>query len=434
MRIAYVAAGAGGMYCGSCLHDNTLAASLQALGHDVALLPTYTPMRTDEESVSRQQLFYGAINVYLQHRSPLFRRLPRRLSSWLDRPALLHWVSRWRSTTDPHDLGALTLEVLRGEQGPQRGELDRLTDWLEEGFRPDVVYLTNSMFLGMARQLKERLGAPIVVGLVGEDLFIDQLPERARQPVLAEMRRRAADADLFIAPSRYYAATMAALLEIPEARVAVVPLGVRLDDHSQPEPPPARPFTIGFLARICPEKGLHLLVDAFLELAGAFADPPRLRIAGYLDPGERAYHREQLRRLDAAGLGPLVEAVGEVDRAGKLAFLRSLDVLSVPTVYREPKGLFALEAMAAGVPVVLPEHGSFPELLAAAGGGDLFPAGSVSGLAAALRALHDDPERRRRLGERGRQGVRLHFSDERMAETTASLLTGLVSGTLGRTA
>jgi glycosyltransferase involved in cell wall biosynthesis len=434
VRIAYVAAGAGGMYCGSCLHDNTLAASLQGLGHEVALLPTYTPMRTDEQSVSSGRVFYGAVNVYLQHRSPAFQRLPRWLGWCLDRPRLLSWVSRLRSTTDPHDLGALTLDVLRGEHGPQRGELDRLTSWLEESFRPDLVYLTNSMFLGMARQIKDRLAAPVVVGLVGEDLFLEQLPPVARTAVLAEMRRRAADADRFIAPSRYYATTMAALLQVPESRVAVVPLGVHLDDHPPPRAVSSRPFTIGYLARICPDKGLHLLIDAFLELTDTLESPPRLRIAGYLDPGDRAYYRSQLQRLEGRGLGSLVDAVGEVDRAGKIDFLRSLDVLSVPTVYRESKGLFVLEAMASGVPVVLPDHGSFPELLAAAGGGELFRAGSAPDLAACLRGLHDDEVRRRRLGEEGYRGVRLHFSARRMGETTERIFSDLVSGALGRSA
>ena len=91
MRLAYIAAGAGGMYCGSCMHDNTLAAALMRRGVDVALIPTYTPLRTDEESVSLDRVFYGGINVFLQEKLGLFRHHAqvRRLALRPTRPAAL---------------------------------------------------------------------------------------------------------------------------------------------------------------------------------------------------------------------------------------------------------------------------------------------------------------------------------------------------------
>ena len=52
MRVVYLIAGAGGMYCGSCLRDNRLAATLIKQGRDVVLVPLYTPIRTDEADVS----------------------------------------------------------------------------------------------------------------------------------------------------------------------------------------------------------------------------------------------------------------------------------------------------------------------------------------------------------------------------------------------
>ena len=72
MKIAYIAAGAAGMYCGTCIHDNTLVAIIQKKGHDIALIPTYTPLRTDEENVSLNRVFYGGVNVYLQQKLALF--------------------------------------------------------------------------------------------------------------------------------------------------------------------------------------------------------------------------------------------------------------------------------------------------------------------------------------------------------------------------
>lgn len=429
MRIAYIAAGAAGMYCGSCLHDNTLAAALMRLGHDVVLVPTYTQMRTDEAGVAIDRVFYGAVNVYLQQKAGLFRHTPRWFDRWLDRPALLEWVSRFSASTDARDLGKLTLSTLEGERGFQAKELDKLVEWLGE-IEPDVVHLTNSMFLGMARSLRRALGVPVVVSLQGEDLFLDELIEPYRSRVRAALAERAVDADLFIAPSKYYAEAMRQLLQVDAERIRVVPLGIRLSQHSE-QPlvrPSDAPPTLGFLARLCPEKGLHLLVEAFEQLAREPGrEALRLRVAGYLGPKDRPYVEKLVTRVRQAGLGDRFELVGEVDLAGKVGFLRSLDVLAVPTVYREPKGLFALEAMANGVPVVLPNHGSFPEILAETGGGLLFEALSVEALVQTLGALLDDPARRAELAQEGREAVLLRRGEEEMARATAEVFVEAVS-------
>jgi len=431
MRIAYVGAGAAGMYCGSCLHDNTLASALMRLGHEVVLLPMYTPMRTDEEGVAIDRVFYGAINVYLQQKVGLFRRTPRWLDRLLDRPGLLRWVSRFAASTDARELGELTLSTLAGEGGSQAKELDKLVEWLAREVRPDVVHLSNSLFLGMARRLKQALRVPIVVSLQGEDLFLGELVEPHRSRALALLAERARDADLFLSPSRWYAAEMAPLLGVGASALRVVPLGIRLDQYAaEPSPRPAdRPPTIGYLARICPEKGLHLLVDAFARLAGEPGrEALRLRVAGYLGGKDRAWFAALVARVGELGLADRFEHVGEVDLEGKVSFLRSVDVLAVPTVYREPKALFALEAMANAVPVVMPRHGSFPEMLEETGGGILVEPGSAESLAAGLRELLDDDERRIELGRRGRAAVLAGRGEETMARATAAVLAEVVAG------
>src|SRR4051812_10075002 len=94
MRIAFITAGAAGMFCGSCMRDNTLVAALNRLGHEAVLVPTYTPIRTDETDVSEGRVFYGGINVYLEQKSWLFRHTPRFVDWLLNRPALLRWASK----------------------------------------------------------------------------------------------------------------------------------------------------------------------------------------------------------------------------------------------------------------------------------------------------------------------------------------------------
>ncbi len=418
MKIAYIAAGAGGMICGSCIRDNALVRELQQRGHDALLIPIYTPLRTDEENVSSRRVFYGAINIYLEQKLSWFSRIPAALRHVLDAPRLLSWVAGGADSTDARELGALTLSMLRGESGRQKAELDELAAWLRDSFEPDVVVLTNSMLLGMARTLRQELpGVAILCALQGEDIFLDDLYEPYRTQVHEELVKRARDVDMFLSTCDYYKGYMTDFLELPSEKIHVARLGVHLDGLARAAEPPSEPFTVGYLARICPEKGLHHLIEGFAEVAAA-RPGARLRIAGYLGGRDREYADTLKKRVAELGLEDSVEWVGEVDRQGKIDFLHSLHAFSVPTDYREPKGLSILEALASGVPVVQPEHGSFPEILERTGGGLLFPPGENSELASALLRLEADAELRRQLSSAGCAGVAEHLSLANMADET----------------
>ena len=426
MRVAHITAGAAGMYCGACIHDNTLAAALMRRGVDVALVPTYTPLRTDETDVSMKQVFYGGIGVFLEQKLPPFRRMPRFVDWALRRPALLKGVSRFSGATQPGDLGALTVSVLRGPEGNQRRELERLVEWLRADFRPDIVLLTNSLFLGLAGRLKSVLGVPVVCAVQGEEIFLERLVEPFRSEALNLLRERAAAAAGFVAPCRYAADFMSRYLEVERGRFHVVPLGLHLSGHGEGEaaaPPSAEsPFTIGFLARICPDKGLHVLAEAFALLAQERgADKVRLLAAGWLADGDRPYLREVEESLRRAGLAGRFEYRGVLDRTQKIRFLRELHVLSVPAPFREPKGLYVLEALANGVPVVQPDHGAFPELIEATGGGLLTEGARAEAVAAGIGRLIDDEALRQRLAASGSEAVRERFSDDVMAAGTHAL-------------
>lgn len=424
MKIAYITAGAAGMYCGSCIHDNTLAAALIAKGHDVALMPTYTPTRTDEEDVSMDRVFYGAVNVYLEQKSAIFRHIPQALHRWLDAPRLLDWVSGRGVSIDATKLGDMTLSVAMGEEGNQRRELDELVAWLRDEFRPDIVHITNSMFLGLAGPLKRELGVPVLCSLQGEDIFLDDLAEPFKGRVHRQLQEHARDVDGLVAPCGYYADFMADYLAVRRDKVHVVPLGIKLDGHRLA---PARrragaPFVVGYLARICPEKGLHDLVEAVALLADRHGkDAVRLRAAGYLGKRDEAYLEGVRARVTALGLDEVFDYAGEVSRNEKIALLQSIDVLSVPTTYKDPKGLFVLESLSNGVPVVQPAHGSFPEMIEATGGGRLSRPGSTESLADELEALLLDADACYELGRRGAETVAQRFSEETMADTTLAV-------------
>jgi len=418
MRVASLIAGAGGMYCGSCLRDNRLASVLLRQGRDVVLLPLYTPIRTDEHDVSAKRVYYGGLSVYLQQRSALFRRTPRLIDRLWDAPALLRGLGRFAARTKSSELGAMTVSILWAERGAQVKELHKLVDGLG-AVEPSLIQVPNLMFAGVGRYLREALRVPVLCSLAGEDIFLDSLPEPHRSEAFQLIREAAVAVDGFIAPTRYYAAHAAEHFGLDGERVHYVPMGVAVDE-ALGGAAAAEPFTIGYLARLCPEKGLGQLCDAFAALRAAGREC-RLRIAGYLGEGDRPFWRHTRRMLEGRGLAGAFEYLGEVDLEGKCRFLRSLHVLSVPATYRESKGLYLLEAMACGVPVVQPVHGSFPELIEATGGGLLYEPAKPAALVQALGRMMDDPELRANLGAAGRAGVLAGFTEEIMADRTWAL-------------
>lgn len=410
------------MYCGSCLRDNTLATELMARGHDVVLLPVYTPTRTDEPNVSDSRVFFSGISVYLEQHVPLFRKTPALLDFIWDAPAVIRLATGRGVSVDPEFLGDMTVSMLRGEQGHQAKEFRKLLAYLKLEKPFDVIVLPTSLLASLAPPLRRELRRPVVCTLSGEDLFLEGLPLSHRKQSIALIAEAAHAVHSFIATSEYYADFMAGYLGLPRRQIAVAPLGIHFDGLEPAAPAADRPFTIGYMARIAPEKGLHLLASAYIRLRRELGlESARLEAAGYLAPEHRTYLDGVSKALAAVGLEGEFRCHETIDRPRKLAFLQGLDLLSVPSPYAEPKGLYLLEALACGVPVVEPRHGAFPEMIEKTGGGVLFAAGDVGDLAARLLELAKDPARRRELGRRGSENVRRHYSAALMAERTLEI-------------
>jgi glycosyltransferase involved in cell wall biosynthesis len=423
MRILSLTAGAARMYCGSCLRDNALAAELIRQGHDVTLLPFYTPTLTDEVNVSRQeQVFFGGISVYLEQHVPWYRHAPRFLDRMLDAPNVIKAFTSGSISVDARELGALTVSTLRGEDGHQRREIDKLLEFVAGEPRPDIVNVPYTLLIGLAKPLRRALGCPVVMTLQGEDLFLDALTEPYRTQALELVRGQIADVDMFIAVSDYYARYMRDYLAIPADKIRTGRLGVNVGDLSMTTRRGRDPFTVGYFARIAPEKGLHNLADAYRILRHERGLPPsRLLAAGYLPPEHKPYLEGIAEGLRAAGLGDEFVYRGTVERARKVQFFHDIDVLSVPSGYREPKGLYLLEAMACGVPVVQPGHGAFPEMVERTGGGLLARSEAGADVADALYDLWQDPARAAELGRRGAAGVRQHYTVTHMANQVLAI-------------
>jgi len=364
--------------------------------------------------MSQERVFLGGINIFLQEHSGFFRKTPAFLDRLLDSNALLRLTTRYSASVDPAHLRRLTLSMLRGVKGFQRKEIIRLARFIAREVAPEVVNLPNSLLIGLAPAIKAEMNVPVSCTLQGEELFLDGLGEPWRGEALDLIREHAPSVDRFIAVSDFGARHMAKYLGLEPDRIRVAPLGIHFDGYGERSEPV--PFTVGYLARITPEKGLHILSEAYKHLrANPGLPPSRLWAAGYMAQDKREYLAEIQRNLEASGLSGHFRYHGELDRQAKLEFLGNLSILSVPGPYDDPKGLFLLEAMAAGVPVVQPRRGAFTEIVEKTGGGILVEPDDPGALAAGILRLWKDAALRGQLGERARRGVRDHYGADAMA-------------------
>jgi glycosyltransferase involved in cell wall biosynthesis len=427
MRILHIVPGSGGgFYCQNCLRDLALARALRRQGHDAIIVPLYLPMLDAETAAAPAgPVFFGAVNLYLRERLPWLRRAPAWIGRALNAAPVLRYAARKAGSTRARGLEELTLSMLRGEDGRQAAELQQLVDWLAREGRPDVVHLSNALLLGLARRVRREVGAPVVCSLQDEDQWIDPMQETYRERVWDAMREQAVHVARFLPVSHWYGERMRARLGIEAARLSVVYLGLDWDGYADSSAAPDAPV-LGYLSRLCESLGFGLLAEAFIRL---HREPRfrhlRLCATGGQTGDDRAFLARVWRDLDRHGLRDHVDIWPAFDLPRRQAFLRSLSLLSVPAPRGEAFGLFQLEALACGVPLVLPAAGAFPELLAATGGGITCAPDDVGSLATALARLLDDPEHARALGRAGQAAVRRRFTAERMAADLAAACAGL---------
>ncbi len=423
MRILHLTPGTGSFHCGSCLRDHALIRALRARGHDAMMAPLYLPLVTDREVTNPEiEVQAGGISLYLQQKLPLLRFMPRFVHGWLSHPALLRFAAKFMSMTSARDLGQMTLGALEGEQGNQWSEWRRVLEWIKTEVKPDVISLSNGLLIGLCPVIGRDLGIPVVASLQGEDAFLDTLVEPYREQSWAAMRSNAQHVTHFVAASRYYADNMRERLGISSDKISVVLNGLDLTSFAAAKPDQNWP-TIGYFARMIHGKGLTTLVDAFIELAQRGTVPRvKLKIGGSKTAGDEKYLAGLQAKLKAAGCDQRVEWHPNVSFGDKVKFFRDLTVFSVPATYGEAFGLYILESIASGVPVVQPRHGAFPELIEATQGGVLCAPDDVKALADALESTLLDGQLRERLITQGMARVRSEFSATKMAETFEAVL------------
>ena len=414
------------MFCGNCFRDNALVAELRHRGHDVLMVPLYLPLTLDEEDQSAgTPIFFNGVNVYLGQSSSLYRRAPGWVRSAVGSERVLQWAATSAGKTRAEDVGELTISMLNGEEGNQSRELDELLAWLKTQPKPDIVCLSNSLLLGLVRKMRADLGVPLVCLLQNEAPYIDSMPDGLRDEVWAMMIERAKDIDCFIAPSRYYADKMMDRLNVPAKKMHVIHNGINLEGYESKVNAVAPPV-LGFFSRMCRDKGLDAVVDAFIALKRTNRIPNlKLRVGGGCGANDEPYVAGLREKLNAKALLGDVDFCPNLSRKEKQEFLRSLSVLSVPAQFGESFGFYIIEAMASGVPVVQPHCASFPELIKATGGGITYEPVDRETLAATLEKFLNDPAQAHALGKVGRESVCEKFSIDTMAQNVANLFAEL---------
>ncbi len=418
------------MYCGNCLRDNALVAALRKAGHQVLMVPLYLPLTLDETDQSADTpIFFSGINVYLEQKSKHFRNAPAWFHRLLAARALLRWAAEKSASTRAEEVGDITVSMLQGEGGNQAREVRELAAWLKTQPRADAICVSNALLTGMVPLLKRELGLPVLCWLQGEAPFINSVPEPFRTDCWRLLGENAREVDLFVAPSRYCLELMSNRLCIPQEKMRLVYNGINLEGYAPTSEEPVQK-TIGYFARMCREKGLDTLVEAFIALRQRNRlGQVLLKIGGSCGPTDESFVAEQKNRLRAAGLLEDAEFHPNLDRAAKIEFLKSLSVLSVPARYGEVFGLYLAEAWAAGIPVVQPRTAAFPELIELSGAGLLCEPENPSSLATTLESILIDDAQRKEMRAAALAASRQTFNVEAMMRETLSVLDELRKGT-----
>jgi len=430
LRIAYITAGAGPMYCGACARDAILARELIRRKLDLQLIPLYTPMKLDDEHLPFAPIFFGGINVYLQQASALFRHIPARLDRILDHPALLRWLSRKHIEFQPAKLGPMTVSMLQGKDGRQKKEVARLLAYLQTEFHPQLVNLSNALLSGLVPEIKRLLNVPVLCTYQGEDEFIAALPQPWRGQAMDLVRANAQFIDRCICPSHAMAKSVADFLGISQDRVKVIRTAIDVPSSQSAigNRQSAIPI-IGHLSSIRRSKGLDTLIEALRILVHEQSRNVKLMVAGRML--DTPFWQSIQQIIAREKLADHFQYLGEVDAAGKQQFLAGCRLFVSVSRYPEPRGVAVVEAMAAGVPVIVPDTGVFPEVLAH-GGGILYPSGDARQLANAIAHALDHATELAAMSAAARNTVSQYFSPAEMASQTLAVYEEVAKGAIAK--
>ncbi|MFN8241506.1 MAG: glycosyltransferase family 4 protein [Bacteroidales bacterium] len=422
MKIVHIIPGSGGsFYCGNCLRDSKFFSALRKQGHDVVKVPMYLPLFWDEHDLEDVPVFYGAVSIYLKQMFPLFRKAPAWFDRLLNTKPLLRYAASKAGSTRAKGLEEMTISMLQGEKGNQGEELERMTEWMRDHFKPDVIHLSNALLLGLAPKIKETLNVPVVCSLQDEDIWVDIMSTESREKVWRLMGENSAHVDRFISVSDYYADVSASKMNISPDKITSIHIGVDPADYEYRNSSEKK-RTIGFISRMCNDNGLDILTDAFILLRKdeRFNDVCLLLTGGHTGD-DKEYLASIKKKLKKEGLIDSVRFHREFDGEGRKDFFLEAAVVSVPVRNGEAFGIYIAESLASGIPVLQPALGAFPEVLGRTGGGIIYGENKPEILSEALANLLDNPSRLKLLSGEARLGAELYLDINKLASSMTSI-------------
>jgi len=411
MNIIQIIPGSGGsFYCGNCLRDSKYVDALRKQGHQVVKIPMYLPLFSDEHDITDIPIFYGAISTYLKQVYPIFRKMPDWFEKLLDSKPMMKMAASMAGSTRAKGLEDMTISMLLGEQGEQKEELDKMVNWIAEHCKPDIIHISNALLLGLAKRLKEKTGVPMLCSLQDEDVWVDAMQPKFQKKIWDLMHERAEDVDALVAVSNFFAETMKKRMNLRDEKVHTFYLGVDADDYNF-IPVKEKPRNIGYISRMCHENGFDIVVDAFIELKKkpGFEDVKLIATGG--STGDDAkYIKEQKRKIRENNLDDSFEIIDEFEGDTRHNFFKKVMLVSVPVRIGEAFGMYLLESMASGVPVVQPALGAFPEIVELSGGGITYMPNSPEKLCETWADLLSNPEKLEKLSNDGYEGTKKKFN------------------------
>lgn len=419
MKIVYLITGSGGsFYCGNCYRDMIYLRAIRKVhGIDATAIPLYLPPeKTNNESGLDRNVFFGAVSMYLREKIPGFRNMPGFLEKLFDSKPLLRLASANAGTTRTEGLEDMTLNMIRGGNTFPEKEINRLIDYMLKDGKPDIIHLSNALIIGLAHQLKKRLDVKIVCSLLNEDDWIDEMAEPYQTKAWELIAKEAVNVDAFITPSKYYKELFISKTGIPGTNFTIIPLAIESGGLSYNTKSVKWP-ALGYFCRVSSQNGFDKLVDAFIKLSKEGSLPGlSLHVSGGYTGDDKPFIAKQLKKLKTNGLENFVTIYPEFQGISKEEFFGNINIMSVPVRKHDGYGLYLLEANAAGVPVVQPHTGAFPEIIEKTSGGIVYSPDSVDELSSSLLKLFLDNALLEELGNSGRENVEKDFSLENMAK------------------
>ncbi|HUX57644.1 MAG TPA: glycosyltransferase family 4 protein [Bacteroidales bacterium] len=430
MKIVYLITGSGGsFYCGNCYRDMIyLRAIRKVSGISATAIPLYLPPEeTSSEKGLDTHVFFGAISMYLREKVPFLRNMPVFFDKLLDSAPMLKMAARRAGTTRTEGLEEMTLNMIKGENAFPEKELQRLVNYLTKEGNPDIIHLSNALIIGLAHQLKKKLDVKIVCSLLNEDDWIDEMAEPYQSNAWKLISQEIDNVDVFITPSNYYKELFISKTGVSGDNFYVIPLGFDPGTLANVQKKDNYP-SLGYFCRISSQNGFDKLVDAFIELKLQNSLPGlTLHVSGGYTGDDKPFIAEQIKKIKEHGLKSFIRIYPEFRGNSKEEFFSNVDIVSVPVRKHDGYGLYLLEANAAGVAVVQPATGAFPEIIEKTKGGITYSPDTVSELATSLLKLFKDNNYRAKLGENGREKVLKELSIDKMSDSLSQVYNGIMS-------